>query len=56
MHEINLIHYTKLTERLPVILEQFKESTFTLKVIDECDKEDLTKEELKCLTQNIYLR
>lgn len=47
MHEINLIHYTKLTERLPVILEQFKESTFTLKVIDECDKENLTKEELK---------
>ena len=47
MHEINLIHYTKLAERLPVIEKQFKDSIFTLKIINECDKEDLTKEELK---------
>ena len=46
MQEINLIHYTKLTERLPVIEEQFKDSIFTLKIINQCDKEDLTKEEL----------
>lgn len=47
MNKINLIHYTKLTERLPAIEEQFKNSFFKLKVIDECDKEDLTKEELQ---------
>ena len=47
MHEINLIHYTKLAERLPVIEKQFKDSIFTLKIINQCDKEDLTKEELK---------
>jgi len=46
MNEINLIHYTKLSKRLPTIINQFKDSSYKLKVIDVCDKEDLTKEEL----------
>tara|TARA_B100001029_G_scaffold179449_1_gene188979 strand:+ start:7165 stop:7836 length:672 start_codon:yes stop_codon:yes gene_type:complete len=47
MHDINLIHYTKLVERLPVIKEEFKNSIFQIKVISEFDKEDLTKKNLK---------
>jgi GR25 family glycosyltransferase involved in LPS biosynthesis len=47
MYEINLIHYTKLTDRLTVIEKIFKDSIFTLKIISQCDKENLSKEELK---------
>lgn len=45
MIEINLIHYTKLKERLPFILDQFKNLEFKIKIIREFDKEDITKQE-----------
>ncbi len=47
MKEINLIHYTKLKERLPVILNEFNKSDFKINVISQHDKEVLTKDELK---------
>jgi len=45
MIEINLIHYTKLKERLPFILDQFKNLEFKINIIREFDKEDITKQE-----------
>ncbi len=47
MYEINLIHYTKLSKRLPVIYKEFENSIFNLKIISEFDKETIPKGELK---------
>ena len=56
MHDINLIHYTKLSERLPVILKEFENSIFKLKTVHQFDKEDLSKEDLKKFDTNYMSR
>ncbi len=47
MNEINLIHYSKLVDRLPVIKNEFKNSTFKINVINDYDKENLNQNDLK---------